>query len=212
MESERKVFRVNLSDIVPAPYQPQSRLDNFGQLKKLEKSIHQYGLLYPILVSQPDVYGKYQVIDGHRRLKAAESLKWPVIDVIISEKDLKPADLFSTVCGNSLRMTNTAWIEVYLSGGIVENKTTLNQVIALESLMGRNFLEDLIKKNMSTSIWILQNRVIKYIGIDDSDTNKKQVLQWLLNVGSQVVHQWTTNGYPSAELRKAFKENRKPRV
>ena len=67
---------IPLKDIVESPY--QVRVD-YGDIEGLAKDITEKGLLQPILVRPVDG-GKFEIVHGHRRYKAIESLGWKYID------------------------------------------------------------------------------------------------------------------------------------
>ena len=64
---------LRLSDLVPGQYQPRTRMDE-GALYELAESIKAQGIMQPILVrrlSSGDNDGKYEIIAGERRFRAA---------------------------------------------------------------------------------------------------------------------------------------------
>lgn len=64
------------------PFQPRTHYDE-NKLAELKASIKEKGILVPILVRLKD--GKYQVVAGERRLKAARSLSVQEIPAIVRE-------------------------------------------------------------------------------------------------------------------------------
>lgn len=64
------------------PFQPRTHYDE-NKLAELKASIREKGVLVPILVRLKD--GKYQVVAGERRLKAARSLNIQEIPTIVRE-------------------------------------------------------------------------------------------------------------------------------
>ena len=64
---------LRLDDLVPGIYQPRTRMDE-GALYELAESIKAQGIMQPILVrqlAQGDNAGKYEIIAGERRFRAA---------------------------------------------------------------------------------------------------------------------------------------------
>lgn len=61
---------IKISSIEANPYQPRSEFE-LAKLEELAKSIQTYGLIQPITV-RPIENGKYQLISGERRLRAAK--------------------------------------------------------------------------------------------------------------------------------------------
>jgi len=64
------------------PFQPRTHYDE-NKLAELKASIKEKGILVPVLVRLKD--GKYQVVAGERRLKAARSLSVQEIPAIVRE-------------------------------------------------------------------------------------------------------------------------------
>ena len=77
--------RVRLADIVPNRFQPR-RAFGEPELAELEASLKANGLLQPIVVrAQGD--GKWELVAGERRLRAAGRLGWAEIPVVVREFD-----------------------------------------------------------------------------------------------------------------------------
>jgi len=69
-------FAIAMKDIVPSPY--QVRVD-YGDIEGLSRDIEEKGLIEPVLV-RPIKENKFELVHGHRRYKAIESLGWSHID------------------------------------------------------------------------------------------------------------------------------------
>ncbi len=80
---EAKVVKVDIDKIFPNPYQPRKKFDAEG-LNELAASIAEYGVLQPLLVAPAD-NGRYLLIAGERRLRAAKMAELNEVPVIISE-------------------------------------------------------------------------------------------------------------------------------
>lgn len=78
-----QVLPVPLSKIVPNPYQPRKEFESEA-LSELADSIHQYGVLQPLLVA-PGKDGTYILIAGERRLRASIMAGLGTVPVIVSE-------------------------------------------------------------------------------------------------------------------------------
>jgi ParB family chromosome partitioning protein len=77
--------RVRLVDIVPNRFQPR-RAFSETELAELEASIKENGLLQPIVV-RAEGDGKWELVAGERRLRAAGRLGWAEIPAIVREFD-----------------------------------------------------------------------------------------------------------------------------
>ena len=76
-----RLYRVNISDIQPNPYQPR-RTFSQASVAELAASIRQYGLISPISVRR-NAQGQFELIAGERRLRALEMLGEQTTDVIL---------------------------------------------------------------------------------------------------------------------------------
>jgi ParB family chromosome partitioning protein len=80
------VLKVEIVAIQPNPRQPRVDMDT-KQLGELIDSIRTHGVLQPLLVLPPDSKGRYRLIAGERRLRAAKQAGLDVVPVIIRETD-----------------------------------------------------------------------------------------------------------------------------
>jgi len=79
------VRQVDPAAIAPNPHQPRHHFDD-ADLKGLADSIHQYGLLQPLVVSDRG-NGRYELVAGERRLRAAKLLGLTQVPVIVRSFD-----------------------------------------------------------------------------------------------------------------------------
>lgn len=84
-EKKEKVEEIDISLIDNFPKHPFKVLEN-EDLRKLEESINEHGVLEPILV-RPKENGRYEIISGHRRKRASELLGIKTIKCIIKNLD-----------------------------------------------------------------------------------------------------------------------------
>ncbi|WP_061247122.1 ParB/RepB/Spo0J family partition protein [Leptospira noguchii] len=77
-EKESSKAEMQLSDIVPNPYQP--RVFGKEEVSDLVESMKRLGLIEPIVVRKSGK--KYQIVAGERRYQAAKILKWNTIPAI----------------------------------------------------------------------------------------------------------------------------------
>ena len=78
---------LRLSDLVPGQYQPRTRMDE-GALYELAESIKAQGIMQPILVrrlSSGDNDGKYEIIAGERRFRAARLAGLDSVPVLVRD-------------------------------------------------------------------------------------------------------------------------------
>jgi ParB family chromosome partitioning protein len=78
---------LRLDDLVPGLYQPRTRMDE-GALYELAESIKAQGIMQPILVrqlAQGDNAGKYEIIAGERRFRAARLAGLDSVPVLVRD-------------------------------------------------------------------------------------------------------------------------------
>jgi ParB family chromosome partitioning protein len=78
---------LRLADMVPGQYQPRTRMDE-GALYELAESIKAQGIMQPILVrrlQQGDQEGKYEIIAGERRYRAARIAGLDSVPVLVRD-------------------------------------------------------------------------------------------------------------------------------
>jgi ParB family chromosome partitioning protein len=76
-----------LSDLMPGIYQPRTRMDE-GALYELAESIKSQGIMQPILVrrlSEGPNQGKYEIIAGERRFRAAKLAGLDSVPVLVRD-------------------------------------------------------------------------------------------------------------------------------
>lgn len=80
---QARALPVELLD--PSPYQPRRRFDE-AELEALVKSVREQGILQPILVRpNPNDEGRYQIIAGERRWRAAQRAQLHEVPVVVRE-------------------------------------------------------------------------------------------------------------------------------
>ncbi|MGB3188979.1 MAG: ParB/RepB/Spo0J family partition protein [Limnoraphis sp.] len=83
-----------ISEIITSQYQPRRYFDPKKQ-KQLEASIREHGILEPLIVRP--VLGKFELIAGERRLRAATAIGLTTVPVVIRELDDGQAMTFALV-------------------------------------------------------------------------------------------------------------------
>ena len=80
---------LSLADLVPGKYQPRTHMDE-GALYELAESIKAQGIMSPILVrklSQGPAAGRYEIIAGERRFRAARLAGLESVPVLVRDVD-----------------------------------------------------------------------------------------------------------------------------
>ncbi len=68
MDTERKVLKIPVEDIIPNRFQPRLAFDDEG-LEDLSNSIQNHGIIQPLVLRKKD--DKYEIVAGERRYRAA---------------------------------------------------------------------------------------------------------------------------------------------
>ena len=80
LQTENTILKVNINLLTPNKYQPRKEFDE-KEIENLAESIKLYGILNPILVREKD--GKYEIIAGERRFRAAKLANLQEVPVIV---------------------------------------------------------------------------------------------------------------------------------
>ncbi len=74
---------ISVGEITPNPLQPRMRM-NPAELEELAASIREHGIIQPLIVTQNEA-GKYELIAGERRWRAAQMAGLQAVPVIIRQ-------------------------------------------------------------------------------------------------------------------------------
>lgn len=88
------ILSLRVEDILPNPVQPRKRFDDEG-LRELSESIRSYGILNPLTVRLRG--GKYELVAGERRLRAAKLAGLTEVPCILVDVDMQDAGLLALV-------------------------------------------------------------------------------------------------------------------
>ena len=75
---------VDIDAIVPNPYQPRVEIDE-GALRNLAESIRVHGVIQPLVVTHGEERGRYVLIAGERRWRAARLAGLGAVPVVVKE-------------------------------------------------------------------------------------------------------------------------------
>ncbi|MCS7287180.1 MAG: ParB/RepB/Spo0J family partition protein [Anaerolineae bacterium] len=84
LEESGAIKEISVDEIIPNPYQPRRHLDQEA-LEELAQSIREHGLIQPLIVTRDEESGKYQLIAGERRWRAARMAGFSTVPVIVKE-------------------------------------------------------------------------------------------------------------------------------
>jgi ParB family chromosome partitioning protein len=100
------VRSVSIAEIVPSPEQPRRHFDEEA-LGQLAESIRRHGLLQPLLVRR--IAGRYELIAGERRLRAATRAGLETVPVIVREA--RPEERLELALIENLQRENLTALE-----------------------------------------------------------------------------------------------------
>lgn len=104
-----RVEEIEVSLIVPNPYQPRKHFDETA-LQELSDSIRDHGLLQPIVVMETD--DEYILIAGERRLRAHKLAELDTIKAIIADVDIDDIRLRELALIENIQRENLNAIEL----------------------------------------------------------------------------------------------------
>lgn len=84
VQPHEKEVEIAVSNIIPNPLQPRKTFDA-GKLAELTDSIKEHGVIQPLIVRKNN--GKYEIVAGERRWRAAKTAKLKTVPVIVREYD-----------------------------------------------------------------------------------------------------------------------------
>lgn len=125
------IFHIEVGKIKPNPHQPRKEFDD-DSLKELAASIHEFGILQPLVVSKIEKeteFGadvEYQLIAGERRLRASQLLGLERVPVIIRNVDSKSEHLEMAIVEN-LQRTNLNPVETARAYAKLQDEFGLTQ-------------------------------------------------------------------------------------
>jgi ParB family chromosome partitioning protein len=90
-----EINRLSLSALQPGKYQPRQKMEA-GALQELAESIREQGVMQPLLVRLVSV-GKYEIIAGERRFRAAAIAGLKEVPVLVSGADDQAAAAMALV-------------------------------------------------------------------------------------------------------------------
>ncbi len=93
--SEQGVTEVDITNVFPNPDQPRKNFDE-NALAELARSIKEHGVIMPLVVVRSDG-GKYMIVAGERRYRAAIRAGLSAVPVIVKELDEKEVQEISLI-------------------------------------------------------------------------------------------------------------------
>ena len=123
-------LELKIADIERSPYQPRREFGE-GELKELAESLKNNGLVQPPTVRR-NAQGRYELIAGERRLRAAQLAGWERIRVTLVEADDQTAAVMTTT--ENLQREDLNPIEEAVSYRTLQDTFNLTQAEVAEKV------------------------------------------------------------------------------
>ena len=123
-------LELKIADIERSPYQPRREFGE-GELKELAESLKNNGLVQPPTVRR-NAQGRYELIAGERRLRAAQLAGWEKIRVTLVEADDQTAAVMTTT--ENLQREDLNPIEEAVSYRTLQDTFNLTQAEVAEKV------------------------------------------------------------------------------
>ena len=154
-----KVLEVNLSELHPFKNHPFKVLDD-ESMQQMVDSIIQVGVLSPVVV-RPHSDGGYEIISGHRRLKACELAGLDTMPVIV--KDLTDDEAVIFMVDSNLQREH-----------ILPSEKAKAYKMKMEALKHRGKRNDLSSDQNGSNLWTIDKLALDN---DDSATQIKKYIR-----------------------------------
>lgn len=123
-------LEINILDIERSPYQPRRDFSE-AELQELAESLKNNGLVQPPTVRRNSA-GRYELIAGERRLRAAQLAGWSKIQVVLKDVDDQTAAIMTTV--ENIQREDLNPIEEAIGYRTLQEKFNLTQADVAEKV------------------------------------------------------------------------------
>ena len=154
-EPGEKVQQVNLASIVPSPLQPRKDFAH-DALQELVESIRQHGIIQPLVVR--DVHGRYELIAGERRWRAAQEAgltRVPVITRVASDLEVLELSLIENLQRADLNSIEEAQAYARLAGEFGMRQEDIAQKVGRSRAAVANSMR-LLDLHQQVQTWVIQ--------------------------------------------------------
>lgn len=158
---QERVQQIPLSRLHPFEGHPFRVVDD-EEMQKTVESVKQYGVLTPA-IARPDPDGGYEILSGHRRLRACELAGLKTLPVIVREMDDDAAIIF--MVDSNLQREN-----------ILPSERAFAYRMKLDAMKHQGARTDLVKG--STSTQVAQKLSVERVG-EDAGVSKDTVRRFI---------------------------------
>ncbi len=201
---EGTIRKIPLSEITPSADQPRQAKDT--NIEALAQSLKEEGLLQPIVVTKEE--GKFVIIAGERRYRAATILGWTEIECRILHRD--PREKYKLAVIENLQRENLDAFEEALA--YKKLKTEFNYTDSqLASIIGksRNYINEILSIADIPPQWQLKAR--------EAGISSKNLLMQLAQAAKQNAAEEFITGYQQGAITtvkaaKSFIKNKREKT
>ena len=126
---------IDVADVEPNPHQPRHRFED-ADLEELAASIREVGVLQPVVVRPGEEDGRYVLVAGERRLRAAGMAGLATIPAVIRASESDERDLTEALIENVQRKDLSPLEEAAAYQNLLEDYGMTHEAIA--SRMGKS--------------------------------------------------------------------------
>ncbi|MFW6269432.1 MAG: nucleoid occlusion protein [Bacillota bacterium] len=175
-KDNNKIQMVEVDKITPNPYQPRTEFKK-EDIKELAESIDNFGMIQPLTLRKKG--GRYELIAGERRLRAAKYIKLDKVPCIVS--DFTDEEIAEVALVENLQRKDLDFIEESMAYDKLVNKFDLTQKELAEKL-GKS--QSTIANKLR--LLNLSNKVIKKLKHPSISERHARALLKLTDVSEQI--------------------------
>jgi len=158
-ESQQEhVQMIPLSELHPFEGHPFRVVDD-EEMQKTVESVKQYGVLTPA-IARPDPDGGYEIISGHRRLRASELAGLETLPVIVREMHEDPAIIF--MVGSNLQREH-----------ILPSERAFAYKMKLDAIKHQGARTDLSQEGTSSRVGMKSPQALELVGKEAGDSRNQ---------------------------------------
>ena len=158
VSTKRSVLDVPVNTIAPTPYNPKDRVDLAG-LQPLIKSLKEYGLMYPLLITEDR-----QLVDGNRRWTALRVLGVETVECLMTPLTVSSEQAFTAVNSSAIKINSKGWLSIGLNGGYLA-PSMRKKYDELQATVGEQGIDLLVQAGLGLSVLSFSKRLINSFGV-----------------------------------------------
>ncbi len=191
---------IPLKEIAPDPNQPRKHFDQ-QKLEELAATIRSKGIIEPVTVRFKDDQGKYMIVTGERRYKAAQIANLTEIPCIT--KDLTDQEALILQIIENVQREELSPVEEAKSYRILLENNWTQQAVA--DLVGKSqpYISQILKMLELPEHILLES--------EQADTPKEHLLQLTRSQNPEQLWKEIRQGTTAGEIRKEVEKERTPR-